>query len=152
MRVAITSQGPTLDSPMDPRFGRAAYFIIYDLDRDEMEVLQNPAQMTPGGAGIQSAQLIISKGVNYVISGSFGPNALPALEAGGIVTITGNWRTVREALEAFKKGEYQRVPSGGFERAPVEEMSPEELSEYLQYLEGLLSSLKAQLETFEKGS
>lgn len=151
MRVAITSQGPTLDSPMDPRFGRAAYFIIFDLDTGKTEVLPNPSLVAPGGAGVQSAQLMSAKGASYVISGNFGPNALPALEAGGVKAIAGNWRTVREAVEAFKKGEFKETAITGIERAPVEEMNIEELGEYLTYLEGILSNLKAQIELIEKG-
>jgi len=30
LKIAITSKGKGLDSPMDPRFGRAAYMLIVD--------------------------------------------------------------------------------------------------------------------------
>ena len=32
MKIAITAQGPELDAAVDPRFGRAAYFLIVDTD------------------------------------------------------------------------------------------------------------------------
>ncbi|HDL08740.1 MAG TPA: dinitrogenase iron-molybdenum cofactor biosynthesis protein, partial [Desulfobacteraceae bacterium] len=41
MKIAVTSMGTDLDSPVDPRFGRAAYIIIVDLETFSFEVLDN---------------------------------------------------------------------------------------------------------------
>jgi predicted Fe-Mo cluster-binding NifX family protein len=41
MKIAVTSQGDTLDSQLDPRFGRAAYIIIVDTQTLEFEALDN---------------------------------------------------------------------------------------------------------------
>ena len=30
MKIAISSSGKTLDSPLDPRFGRCAWFLVID--------------------------------------------------------------------------------------------------------------------------
>ncbi|MDH3567576.1 MAG: dinitrogenase iron-molybdenum cofactor biosynthesis protein, partial [Desulfobacteraceae bacterium] len=30
MKIAVTSRGKDLDSPVDPRFGRAAYILVVD--------------------------------------------------------------------------------------------------------------------------
>ena len=42
MKICITSQGDSLDSEMDSRFGRCRYFIIVDLQSGEFEVIENP--------------------------------------------------------------------------------------------------------------
>ncbi len=56
MKVAVTSSGKTLDSPVDPRFGRAAYFLIVDTDSLEFEVVDNTDNINAfKGAGIQAA-------------------------------------------------------------------------------------------------
>ncbi|MGB9631415.1 MAG: NifB/NifX family molybdenum-iron cluster-binding protein [Candidatus Methanodesulfokora sp.] len=104
VRVAVPSTGPDPDSPMDPRFGRAPYFIIFDLDTMKHEVVQNTFMSSAGGAGIQAAQLLIDKEVNVVLSGNVGPNAYQALVSAGIQVIPISARTAREAVEIYKKG------------------------------------------------
>ncbi len=106
MRVAITSTGPTLDSPVDPRFGRCAYFIIVDTDTMEFQAVPNPAVNATGGAGTMAAQLVASHGVQAVVTGEVGPNALAALQAAGIGMITGVAGTVRDAIEMIKSGNF----------------------------------------------
>ena len=111
MKVAVSASAPSLDAPVDPRFGRCAYIIIVETDTMQFEALQNPAQYAGGGAGIQLAQLVASKGVKAVLTGNVGPNAYQALSAAGIQIITGVSGTVREAVMKFKSGELRTVPS-----------------------------------------
>ncbi len=62
MKIVITAQGPELDSAVDPRFGRAAYFLVYDLDADTCEAVSNETGRSAGqGAGVQAAQLVASQ-------------------------------------------------------------------------------------------
>ena len=111
MKVAVSASAPSLDAPVDPRFGRCAYIIIVETDTMQFEALQNPAQYAGGGAGIQLAQIVASKGVKAVLTGNVGPNAYQALSAAGIQIITGVSGTVREAVMKFKSGELRTVPS-----------------------------------------
>lgn len=104
VRVAVPSTGPDPDSPMDPRFGRAPYFIIFDLNTMKHEVVQNTAASSTGGAGISAAQLLIDREVNVVLSGNVGPNAYQALVSAGIQVIPISARTAREAVEIYKRG------------------------------------------------
>ena len=41
MKVAVTASGKDLDSPIDPRFGRCAYFMIVDTDSMSFEIFEN---------------------------------------------------------------------------------------------------------------
>lgn len=72
MKIAITSEGQTLDAAVDPRFGRCGYFLIIDTDTDKVEALQNPGAQQTGGAGIQAGQLMASRGVEVVLTGNMG--------------------------------------------------------------------------------
>ena len=58
MKVAVSSTGKNLDSAIDPRFGRCAYFLIVETDDMGFEVFDNQSIALGGGAGIQSAQFI----------------------------------------------------------------------------------------------
>jgi len=109
MKIAVTASGPNLESPLDPRFGRASYFIIVDTDTLQFKALQNPNVMATGGAGIQSAQLVVMEGVQAVVSGSFGPNAMRTLAASGVQMYEGFSGTVQEAVEKFKSNQLNPV-------------------------------------------
>jgi predicted Fe-Mo cluster-binding NifX family protein len=105
MKIAITAGEPALDGNLDPRFGRCAYFLIVDPDTLEFEAVENPNIARGGGAGIQSAQLMASKDVKFVLTGNCGPNAHETLTAAGIGVIAGCSGSVRNAVEQFKAGQ-----------------------------------------------
>ena len=101
-RICITSQGKDLVSEIDPRLGRAKYFIIVDPDTMEFEAVENPNIEADHGAGIQTAQLIASKNVAAVLTGNCGPNAERVLQASGIEVITDVNGTIEDALFYYK--------------------------------------------------
>ena len=115
MKICITSDGKTLDSKVDPRFGRCQNFIFFDTDTEKFEAQENANSQFQGGAGIQSGQLVVSKGVKAVLTGNVGPNAHQVLSAAGISIFTGVSGTVKEAISGYKKGEYKSAdtPSVG---------------------------------------
>jgi predicted Fe-Mo cluster-binding NifX family protein len=105
MKVAVTSSGKTLDSPVDPRFGRAAYFLIVDTDTLEFEVVDNADNINAfKGAGIQAAVAVSNKGAEVLLTGYCGPNAFRTLTAANIKVANDASGTVREAVAAFKEG------------------------------------------------
>ncbi|MBN2483968.1 MAG: NifB/NifX family molybdenum-iron cluster-binding protein [Candidatus Omnitrophica bacterium] len=106
-KICITSRGEDLQSEVDPRFGRCAYFIIADTESGECEAVRNPNIDSSGGAGIQSGQLIAEKGVKSVLTGNVGPNAYQTLNAAGVSIITGVSGKVREVIEKYKNGKFQ---------------------------------------------
>jgi predicted Fe-Mo cluster-binding NifX family protein len=100
MRIAVSAQGKDLSSAVDPRFGRASYFLVYDTDDETVEVVDNgPNVQAAQGAGIQAAESIARKNVELVVAGSFGPKAFQALEAAGIKAARWTHGTVAEAIE-----------------------------------------------------
>lgn len=115
MKIILTATSPSIDSNVDPRFGRAAYFIVADPDTLEWQAHANPAVGASGGAGTQAAQFVANQNAETVISGDFGPNAYNALQAAGIAMyLFGSSTTVKQAIEQFKAGQLVRVdmPTG----------------------------------------
>lgn len=105
MKVAFTTSGTTLDSPMDPRFGRATGYIIYDMDTDTFEAVDNRQVLNSAhGAGIQAAEAIVRFWAKSVVTGHCGPNAHRALSAAGVRIYTTQAATVAEAIEAYRAG------------------------------------------------
>ncbi len=107
MRVAVSASGTVLDSQVDARFGRCAYFLVADPSTMEFEAVENPGGASAQGAGIVTAQMIADKGVEAVLTGNCGPNAYQALNAAGVQVITGISGTVRAAIQAYKEGRYR---------------------------------------------
>ena len=105
MKICVTAQGNNLDTQVDPRFGRCQYFIIVDTETNEFDAIENSNISAMGGAGIQSGQLVASKGVKAVLTGNVGPNAFSTLQAAGLDIIVGVSGSVKEAIEKYKKGE-----------------------------------------------
>jgi predicted Fe-Mo cluster-binding NifX family protein len=109
MKICVTGTANSLDAQIDPRFGRCSYLIIVDSETMQFEAIPNMAAGATGGAGIQAAQTIAKKDVKLLITGNVGPNAFGALSAAGIEIATGAFGTVREAVEKFKRGEFQKT-------------------------------------------
>lgn len=109
MKIALSAVSGSLDSQIDPRFGRCQYFVIVDSETMKYEAIENNSKNASSGAGIQAAQTVANKGVNYVLTGRVGPNAFNVLSSAGINIISNVLGTVREAVERFKSGQLKTV-------------------------------------------
>jgi predicted Fe-Mo cluster-binding NifX family protein len=108
--IAVTVTSPDPEAEVDPRFGRAAFFMLFDTGTDEWTPLANPALEAAGGAGVQAAQFLTDSRVEAVISGAFGPNAFRVLEAAGIAMYHFDSRgTCRQVIEAYQSGRLARA-------------------------------------------
>jgi predicted Fe-Mo cluster-binding NifX family protein len=105
MKIAISAAGTTLDSGVDPRFGRCQYFIVVNPETLEFEAIDNDGAAA-SGAGIATAQMISGKGVEAVLTGNCGPNAYQVLSAAGIKVITAVSGKVSDAIAEYKLGSY----------------------------------------------
>lgn len=116
LKVAVTSIGQDLDSKVDPRFGRASWFIVVDTETNQHQVFSNEQNLNAGqGAGIQSAENISRQGVEAVITGNCGPKAFRTLGAAGIRVYCGADGKVSEVLEQFKSGKIKQVEGANVE-------------------------------------
>jgi predicted Fe-Mo cluster-binding NifX family protein len=113
MKIIVSSKGKCLTDEIDQRFGRCAYLIVYETDSGEFEGLENSSVALSGGAGIQTAQTVISKGATAVISGSFGPNAYNTLKAVNVEMYSDTGGKVIEVINRFKEGKLQKIEHAG---------------------------------------
>jgi len=107
MKIVISSTGNSLDSTIDPRFGRCSAFIIAETDDMSFESIDNESIALGGGAGIQSASFVVSKDVQAVLTGNCGPKAMQVFNTANVKVYTGFAGTIKDAIEKFKQGKLQ---------------------------------------------
>lgn len=106
MKLAFSTTGENLDSPLDPSFGRARNFLFYDLQTEAVDIRSNQQNLAAAqGAGIQAAQTVAKGGAQALITGHCGPKAFRALDAAGIKVFNTDAATVAEALARYRAGE-----------------------------------------------
>ncbi len=112
MKIIVTSSGTTLNDPVDPRFGRAKYFLLIDSETQALTAHDNAVNLNAAqGAGIQAAETVARLGAEVVLTGNVGPKAFRALQAAGIKTFLSESCPVSEALRKFKAGELKETAS-----------------------------------------
>jgi predicted Fe-Mo cluster-binding NifX family protein len=111
MKIAISSDGEKLHSKVDQRFGRCPYFLIVNVNGNEVgtfEAVTNEGTIQGHGAGIKSAEQIGELGVKVVITGNLGPNATAILEKLDIKTYHASG-TIQEAIENFVNNKLEEI-------------------------------------------
>jgi len=106
MKVAVTSQGADLTSEVDPRFGRARCFIVFDTDTGNFSTHDNTQNLNAAqGAGIQAARSVADLKVEAVVTGNVGPKAFSVLQQANVKVYLGATGSVKDALEQFQSGQ-----------------------------------------------
>lgn len=105
-RIAVSADDSHgMDSVVSPHFGRCPYYILVDLDGQEVRqvnAVANPyhGQHTPGAV----PGFIQSQGANVMLAGGMGQRAIGFFQKYGIQAVTGASGTVRHALEQYLGG------------------------------------------------
>jgi len=116
MKLAFTTPGETLDAPLDPSFGRARNFLLYDVQTKELQIISNQQNLNAAqGAGIQAAQTIAKAGAQALITGHCGPKAFKVLEAATIKVFNTDAPTVADALARYVAGELTEAGAANVE-------------------------------------
>jgi predicted Fe-Mo cluster-binding NifX family protein len=116
MKIAVSAQQAGPESPVDPRFGRARVFMVFDDEKETWESIDNNQNLQAAqGAGIQSAANVVNAGCTSLISGHCGPKAFRALSSAGVTVYTAYKGTVRDAISAFRSGKLLKLESADVE-------------------------------------
>lgn len=119
MRVAITARGPSADSDVDERLGRAYWLLIHDMSLGTWESLDNSENRNAlHGAGFQTAQALVDLGVTHLLTGETGPKAFRILHAAGIIVFHGAAGTVQEVLDAWREGRLRQAGAANESGSP----------------------------------
>ncbi len=117
MKIAISSIGQDdLSSELSPIFGRCPFFIIVEIENNEIishKRIENKAVMQAGGAGPMAAQTVANEKVNAVISNAVGPRAFDILQQLNIEVYKAQGATVKEAVDLFIQGKLSKINAPG---------------------------------------
>ena len=112
MLIAFTAMENSLEAVIDPRFGRAAFYIIVDTETDEITIHDNSSGINAAnGAGTGAAQTLSEYGVKKLYTGRVGPKAAAVLDTAGIQYYENVTGTVRDALNQIKTGDFSSTES-----------------------------------------
>ena len=102
---------------MDPRFGRAAYFAVFDNVANQWDFIPNNQNLQAAqGAGIQSAQTVIDTEADVLLASNVGPKAMAALKANGVkVFKVDAVVTVEQALTDYTSGKLIQMQDSNVE-------------------------------------
>jgi predicted Fe-Mo cluster-binding NifX family protein len=116
VKIAFTTSGNDLSAPLDSRFGRAPKFLIYDLDNETFEVIDNQQNLNAAqGAGIKSAETVARLGAKCLVTGHCGPKAFRVLSVARIKIFNTDSSTIAEALKQFRSGKLIEAKSADVE-------------------------------------
>ncbi|MCK5076376.1 MAG: NifB/NifX family molybdenum-iron cluster-binding protein [Calditrichia bacterium] len=107
-KIGISAKENNWESPIDDRFGRAQFFLVFDEESEKEEWIEN----TIGGAhgvGPKVTQMLAQKGVNIVIAPQLGQNALQAMQAAGITAYRYEGNSLKEIYENYKSGSLEKI-------------------------------------------
>lgn len=104
--LAIASSGPQMSDLVDPRFGRAPWFLLCDAAAENPVCTPhaNPHVGDSSGVGPRVAGWLETLGVQAIISGAVGPKVAPLLREIGCTTYHAENMTAAEALAGFRTG------------------------------------------------
>lgn len=114
MKIAVSTDGQDLGSRVSPVFGRCPYFVMIEMEDNEIinfQVLENPAISQSSGAGTAAAQLVGDEGAEVIISGAVGPRAFTALKKWDILIYRAEPGSVEENVGKMLQGKLEEVES-----------------------------------------
>ena len=109
-KIAICASGELPSASVDGRFGRCAYFMVWDDELGSFEAIDNCGLELNQGAGTGAAQELLRRGVGILICNRIGPKALTVFQNAGVkIYSTGEGLDTETALKKYKSGELNAI-------------------------------------------
>jgi predicted Fe-Mo cluster-binding NifX family protein len=124
MKIAIPAAAPNLDARIEPRLGTASYLIAVDVETGAFESVKGPSTSHGPGSGIQTISLCLGMGVRTILTGYMSPDIARTLRQNGIEVVTSVSGSVRNAVDAYNRGEFR--PKGNIGRRTIKDKARSE--------------------------
>lgn len=100
----VVSEDNGTESKIDSRFGRGNYFMVYDMENENIvNVEENQFKNEGHGVGIKTAGVAVEKGCTLVIGAQPGPKAEQVFREGNIEIFDITEGTVKDAVRKYKE-------------------------------------------------
>ncbi len=110
--VAICAAANSPFARIDGRFGRCAYFMLWNEEQGSFDALSNSGPDLNQGAGTGAAQELLQRGVGVLICNRIGPKAHSILQKAGVkVYGVGDSLDVEMALKQYQAGDLLQFES-----------------------------------------
>lgn len=83
-KIAICAGDESASAYVDGRFGRCAYFLLWDDQSQKVEVIKNIGSELNQGAGTGAAQELVKRGTGVLLCNRIGPRAFTIFKRAGI--------------------------------------------------------------------
>ena len=111
MKVCIpTNSEKGLDDTVGEHFGRVPTYTIVDLEKNDVKVIPNTSNHMGGARN--PPEILVEHGVNVMICQGLGRRAISMFTDFGIDVYIGASGTVKDAIDAYKKGSLQKAAEG----------------------------------------
>ncbi len=112
MKIAFTTKGTEWNSPMDARFGRTEFIVIYDEETKTLSSFDNRAiENEAHGAGTATSKMLFELKPDVLITGNGpGQNAGTVLKKLNLKIFVGAGEmTMKGAYEAYKHAKLEMI-------------------------------------------
>ncbi|MBK5253690.1 MAG: DUF134 domain-containing protein [Peptostreptococcaceae bacterium] len=108
MILALPVDEAVKETKLSISFGRASFYMFYNVETEEFKFLENSAKDAEGGAGIKAAQTIIDNDVKIMLTPRCGKNATDVFE-GNVEVFKTTFDTALENIKAYKEGKLAKL-------------------------------------------
>lgn len=113
MIIAVSAEKHDSELFVSLHFGSCRCFVLFNTNDETWEVMENPYADSWGDAGIQSAQMLMERNLEVVITDRIGRNAFRILLAADTRIYRCTGKSAREAIDLFLDGKLERVSLPG---------------------------------------
>ncbi|MEN6327811.1 MAG: DUF134 domain-containing protein [Syntrophomonas sp.] len=83
-KIVICAGADSPSAVVDGRFGRCAYFMLWDEEKQSFTAIRNGGPALNQGAGTGAAQELLQRGVGHLICNRIGPKAFAVMQKAGV--------------------------------------------------------------------
>jgi predicted Fe-Mo cluster-binding NifX family protein len=116
MLIAVSVKKPDLSADLSDAFGRSEYFLLFDSEMNASEFVHNPYSSELGGAGIQSASLLIERNIETLITTFIGFNTLRFFNSLKVKVYLCENCNAEESLRLFSEGNLKEIQENNPQR------------------------------------